>query len=158
MSHGVTTRRAVDEDFAVIIEMLVEMHKEIGIFSLSVDKLAQRIRMVLDSGACLLALDDAGEVVGTIGLLVESAWYSEDPVLSDTWIFVRTGKRRLRVFDALIGGARTFSEQTAMPLVICLYALKDHDRKTRLFERYAKRIMTGYLFREAGGDFLAMEV
>ena len=137
--------------------MLVEMHKEIGIFSLSVDKLAQRIRMVLDGGICLLALNAEGEAIGTIGLLGETAWYSDDHILSDTWIFVRKGKRSLRAFDMLVGAAHSIARDGGLPFVICLYSLKSHDRKARLFERYAKRIMTGYVFREAGGDFLAME-
>lgn len=156
MTREITIRTATDADFELLIRMLVDMHGEIGIFTLSIDKVAERIRKVLQSGACLIA-EVAGEPVGTIGLLGERTWYSDDYLLSDTWIFVRREKRGLRVFGELVKAARTVASNLRMPLVICLYSLKDQDRKARLFERYANRIMTGFLFRDAGGDFVAKE-
>lgn len=157
MSQGFTIRHAGSDDFAELIKLLVEMHAEIGIFSLSVERLAKRIYEVLNRGICLLAIDDDGNIVGSIGLLGESVWYSDELMLSDTWIFVRKDKRSARAFPMLVKAARLEAEQMKVRLVLCLYSLKDHDRKARLFERYARRIMTGYLFLEAGGDFLAQE-
>lgn len=157
MSEAFTIRVAGRDDFEELLKLLVEMHAEIGVFKLSIERTVARIYQVLEKGICLLAIDAAGAIAGTIGLLGEKIWYSDDLMLSDTWIFVRQGKRSLRAFSDLIKAARAAADQRGVPLVMCLYTLKDCDRKARLFERHARRIMTGYLFLEAGGDFLAKE-
>lgn len=156
MITGITIRRADASDFADIIHMLVEMHSEMGIFSLSVERLTARVYAVLKSGICLIA-DIDGSPAGTIGLIGDIPWYTDDRTLADTWIFVRKGKRSLKIFGEMVREARSVANQMGFPLVLTLYSLKDQDRKARLFERHAHRIMTGFLFLEAGGEFIAQE-
>lgn len=152
MSKKPTIRAATPDDFKTIIRLLVEMHGEVGQFPISIEKVAARIDEVLEKGVALLAEID-GEAIGTMGLVGETPWYSEQRVVADTWIWTK-GPRRLAAFNAMVKAAHDYASANGLPCIITLYSPDSADRKTKLFERHGRRIMEGYQFKPAGGDFL----
>jgi hypothetical protein len=147
-----TIRAARPEDFGAILRMLVDMHAEVGEFALSVEKVSKRIDETLANGVVLIAEID-GQAIGTIGLRGEAPWYSDQHVIADTWIWAQ-GRRRLSAFRTTVEAAHDYAQRFDLPCIITLYSLKNTSRKTSLFERYGRRIMEGFQFKPAGGDFL----
>lgn len=147
-----TLRQATPQDFATILRMLVKMHGEVGEFSLDVDKVAERIDLVLKTGVILLA-ETADECVGTMGLIGQEPWYSREKIVSDTWLFT-TGPKRLSAFNTLVKAAHDYAEQFGLRFILSLHSSQDTSRKTKAFERHGRRIMETYQFTPAGGDFL----
>lgn len=154
MDRGVSGLRwAQPEDRPAVIGLLFEMHAEVGIFPLSLQRLEENVDEVLRQGRVLLAVEN-GAVVGSVGLYVGSFWYSEEKVLMDTWIFTsaRAGDR-LSVFRDMIAAVRMEGEEQGLPIVLTLFCEDAENRKTRLFSRYGDMVLKGFMFKPVGGDF-----
>lgn len=151
-----TVRQATADDFGIILRMLADMHAEVGEFPLSVARVSKRIDDILENGLALIA-EHEEKPLGTIGLMAEQPWYTEQIVIGDSWIWAASGPRRLNAFRALVSAAHEYATRIELPCIITLYSLKGTARKTKLFERHGRRIMEGFQFKPAGGDFLMEE-
>jgi GNAT superfamily N-acetyltransferase len=114
--------------------------------------MVERVMELITGGGVFFDERD-GEMTGVIGVHGMEPWYSTEPVITDCFIYVKPEARNLKVFAGLIREAKKFAKQWKCPLQICLYTLNNTERKVRLFEKYGRRIMHGYLFREVGGEF-----
>lgn len=151
-----TIRKGEPQDFRIILPMLVKMHGDVGEFPISIEKVSERIDDTLATGLVLIAeIDNQAE--GSIGLVGEEPWYSETKVIGDTWIWPGTGRHALSIFRALVAAAHEYALRNDFPCILTLYSLKSTARKSKLFERYGRRIMEGYQFKPAGGDYLGKE-
>lgn len=149
----VTVRHATETDRALIWSMLLDMSKEMAPYSVSLRRVDERIDQVLRRGVALIAEND-GQAIGTIGLLGQAgSWFTDDRVVSDTWIYVRPDRRSIKAWGMLVLKAMEYARDNNLPLVLCLYTMKDTERKARLFERAADRIMRAWRFVNVGGEY-----
>jgi hypothetical protein len=77
--------------------------------------MASTIETVRD-GCVLVARNDGGEIIGTIGLFETSTWYSEEPYLTNRWLNVMPGEAG--AFRALLEAARAEAESRTVMLQI----------------------------------------
>ena len=139
-------RRGTPDDFAALHALLKPMPAEVGLVPLDERKAAAFGRETLEHGRVVVALNEAGEIVGSIGLRACPPWYSSAPVLGDAWTYVRQDSRRLDVIAGLLRGAKDQAAQTGMPLLVGTLGGGDHDRKSTLYLRHG--------FEPAGGFYL----
>ena len=110
------------ESVEEIMPMLLEMHAEIGIFPLSIDKTIERVWSALAQPWVFVAKDEAGTLLGSLALVrhEESAWYSDATrtVLRDTWFYVREPYRKGRVGLDLMGRAADAARETKLTVLV----------------------------------------
>jgi hypothetical protein len=85
----VECRRANLFDVSALTAMLIEMHNnaEVELTKVNTEKLVNKINEALHRGVVLVALKD-NKIVGSIGGLVVSDWWSDEKHLSDLWFYV----------------------------------------------------------------------
>ncbi len=87
-------RAHMDEaSFRAVYPLLLELHKAVGIAPLNPDKMAQQCYHVLGHGMTFIARDEAGQAVGSIGLIEGDLWYADCGYILDKWFFVRPDHR-----------------------------------------------------------------
>lgn len=135
-------RRAGRDDAAALWPLLMAAHAEQGLFSLSPGKVSHTLNEAIDDGRVLVAEKD-GALIGTFAWAVTTLHYSDDPFISDLWMYVTPAHRRsmaaIRLCNALKAEARTRN----LPLVAAVFGKRTEGE--RLF---------GADFAKAGALFL----
>lgn len=134
-----------DELYNILSE---ELFSENGTFSLSEKKSRSFIRDTINGRnyGIIGIIRENGKIAGTIGMNLESFWYSDDFLVSEYWNFVRKdyrnhksqdGKDGLRSFYAkdLIDFGKWFSETMDMILNIGIISTTRTQAKCRLYGR-----------------------
>lgn len=128
-------RLATHEDGPHLIELLEEMHAEVGMFPLDRGKMIQKIVELLGTGAVIVA-EDAGGIIGSIGLAVEFPWYSASRYVGDNWFYVRKDARREKVGEHMIEFAKVIARKAYdLPLILGPYGEVNTEIKARWYRK-----------------------
>ena len=130
----VKIRAGTAADIPALLEIGALMHREVHYGSFAPAKRQAVIEACLQRGIVLVSLDDAGAIVGTVGLICEQPWWSEDWQLEDRWVFVHPDFRRTGHARALLRAARGAAVTVGLPLLIAHVGQRAKG-KLRLFQR-----------------------
>ena len=92
-----------------------------------------------------IAENDAGVIVGSIGLQLTSSWYSTKKHYIDNWIYVLPEYRATGVAMELIKQVKEFAKTSEHSIVLALYNMEDTERKIKFFQRAGLKL-AGALF------------
>ncbi len=146
----VDVRLATKDDTKALFVLLSEMHKEMAIAPLHIEKAALSIAEGIENGEVLVALDAKGKLIGTIGVIETSWWYSDETHLSDRFFFTARSERGDEVGKALLEAVTMFSESRNLPLIITV----TNPKRARP-GRHWQRTFDAALFIPAGYGLLA---
>ncbi|MDB4345101.1 GNAT family N-acetyltransferase [bacterium] len=129
-------RRANLFDVSAITAMLIEMHNdaEIKLTSVNTEKLVNKINEALHQGVILIAQKD-DKVVGSIGGMIVSDWWSDEKHLSDLWFYVSPSCRKSKAALLLSKGFIKIAKEAKLPVRLGHVFSGDVDRKDKFFER-----------------------
>lgn len=113
--------------------------------SLSIPKVEKMVHDSLKSSGLVGVVDVDGDLRAMIGLVVSSAWCSEDPELYDWLAFVRPDCRHLRYFTQLLLFAKDRSNQLGFPLWLGFIGDERVEAKARAYRRHVPKY--GEFFR-----------
>jgi len=132
----VECRRANLFDVSAITAMLIEMHNgaEIKLTSVNTEKLVNKINEALHQGVILIAQKD-DKVVGSIGGMIVSDWWSDEKHLSDLWFYVSPSCRKSKAAVLLSKGFIKIAKEAKLPVRLGHVFSGDVDRKDKFFER-----------------------
>ncbi len=116
--------------------MLIEMHNdaEIKLTSVNTEKLVNKINEALHQGVILIAQKD-DKVVGSIGGMIVSDWWSDEKHLSDLWFYVSPSCRKSKAALLLSKGFIKIAKEAKLPVRLGHVFSGDVDRKDKFFER-----------------------
>jgi len=116
--------------------MLIEMHNdaEIKLTSVNTEKLVNKINEALHQGVILIAQKD-DKVVGSIGGVIVSDWWSDEKHLSDLWFYVSPSCRKSKAAVLLSKGFIKIAKEAKLPVRLGHVFSGDVDRKDKFFER-----------------------
>jgi len=116
--------------------MLIEMHNdaEIKLTSVNTEKLVNKINEALHQGVILIAQKD-DKVVGSIGGMIVSDWWSDEKHLSDLWFYVSPSCRKSKAAVLLSKGFIKIAKEAKLPVRLGHVFSGDVDRKDKFFER-----------------------
>ena len=134
----ITYRQATLDDMEGLLPLLVEMHGEVGLCNLDIDKTIEEVERIVLHGLCLIACDDDDEsgsesIVGAVGVMQDQLWYSSDLVLTDRFYFVSPLYRKTRIAVTLLRYIREYARTHELPLMLGVMSKVDAVRKDRLF-------------------------
>jgi GNAT superfamily N-acetyltransferase len=130
----VLMRRGTAADVPALLALGRLMHREVHYGNFSEQKVADMIGWAVQNGIVLVSLSDEGDVVGSVGLVPEQPWYSDDWQLADRWIFVHPQFRTLGHAAALVRAARSTADMVGLPLLVAHIGTRAKG-KTRLLAR-----------------------
>ena len=146
-------RPAEENDAGPLLDLLREMHAEIGLYELAENKLAMAIEDGLQHGR-VIVLEHDGAIGGSIGLFATELWFTNQTVLVDHWIFIRPQHRSKEALQLMIAMAKDVSIELALPLHVQLFTTKRLDAKARLFAQLGDEVMRGFAFVPCGAEFV----
>lgn len=134
-------RPAVQEDASAIYRLLKRMHAEADKPLDPIDPTTSMHRIVHAIGDGLAAVlgsekDGRRVIVGSIGLTVDTAWFSKQPFIIDLWVYVMPEYRSMEAAEMLFDFVRTTAKAHEMGRPR-LGSIVDgpSEAKTRLYRR-----------------------
>ena len=129
-------RRANLFDVSAITAMLIEMHNnaEIKLTKVNTEKLVNKINEALHRGVILVAHNN-NEIVGSIGGMVVSDWWSDEQHLSDLWFYVSPTARKTKAAVLLSKDFIKTAKEAKLPVRLGHVFSGDINRKDNFFER-----------------------
>ena len=135
-----------EKDARKLFSLLMVMSKDVGLPlpAVSAERVLAQIANVIENGVCYMA-EHSGDLVGAIGLLPETPWWSRENYLADTFFFVRSDKRASKAATKLLRAAKEYAEEKDRPLALTLFTGKDLFRKELFLAHHGFR-KVGSLF------------
>tara|TARA_R110002020_G_scaffold189217_3_gene388156 strand:+ start:3978 stop:4415 length:438 start_codon:yes stop_codon:yes gene_type:complete len=132
----VECRRANLFDVSALTAMLIEMHNdaEVKLTKVNTEKLVNKINEALHRGVVLVAHKE-NEIVGSIGGMVVSDWWSDEKHLSDLWFYVSPSARKSKAAVILSKDFIKIAKEAKIPVRLGHVFSGDSDRKDKFFER-----------------------
>jgi len=141
-------RRAVPEDVSQIHKMLIDMYSRIEIPAspLSEKKVLDVVKSAMEKGIVIVA-EVEGKIIGSLGGMANSDWWSEQKHLSDIWFYVSPDKRNSRAAVKLVKCFIKIGKEIKMKVKLGHYYSGDIERKDKFFDRLGF-VRTGSLYTE----------
>ena len=141
-------RRAVPEDVSEIHKMLIDMYNRIEIPAspLSERKVLDVIKSAMEKGIVIVA-EVEGKIIGSLGGMTNSDWWSEQKHLSDIWFYVSPDKRNSRAAVKLVKCFIKIGKEIKMKVKLGHYYSGDIERKDKFFDRLGF-VKAGSLYTE----------
>lgn len=155
-------RSAKPEDRQEVWRLLLQGHRENGLFELSTDKVNWLLDRVLSPEK--IAPNDIGPrgLIGVIGepgkleaiafLLIGQFWYSSDPHLEELIVFVDPECRKSHHAQEIIAWMKRTSDVLDIPILTGIISKDRTAAKIRLYDRFLPRIGAFYLYPINGKD------
>ena len=141
-------RRAVPEDVSQIHKMLIDMYSRIEIPAspLSEKKVLDVVKSAMEKGIVIVA-EVEGKIIGSLGGMTNSDWWSEQKHLSDIWFYVSPDKRNSRAAVKLVKCFIKIGKEIKMKVKLGHYYSGDIERKDKFFDRLGF-VKAGSLYTE----------
>lgn len=133
-------RSATPDDEPQLMELCRRRHAECGIGRFSEEKVEAVFRRAFDHGRndpAVIGVVGASSVEGSIGLVVDSAWDSETPILTCLWNYVLPEFRASSHIKDLTAWAWNLSHPNAMGLPVKIETIT--TRRTESLIRLYRR-------------------
>lgn len=149
-------RIANQTDEPAIYELLIRMHGENGVFSFCEKKVREGMMMATrpqkDNRIGIIGVIDGPKgIEGTIGLVADQIWYTEDWHVSEMWNFVHPDYRTSGHAPRLIKFAQWCSDQMNLPLLIGVVSNKRTEAKVRLYKRLVPYMGAFFMYGSKNG-------
>ena len=141
-------RRAVPEDVSELHKMLIDMYSRIEIPAspLSEKKVLDVVKSAMEKGIVIVA-EVEGKIIGSLGGMANSDWWSEQKHLSDIWFYVSPDKRNSRAAVKLVKCFIKIGKEIKMKVKLGHYYSGDIERKDKFFDRLGF-VKAGSLYTE----------
>ena len=142
-------RLATVEDLSELYMMLQVMHSETidGTSPIDSEKLTSAINNALHRGVVVVAEID-NKIVGSIGGVETSDWWSSEKYLADLFFFVYKEHRQSTIAVKLIKSFMEIGKKANMKMKLGHVYSGDGDRKDKFYERLGY-VKAGSLYTEA---------
>jgi GNAT superfamily N-acetyltransferase len=142
-------RLATVEDLSDLYMMLQVMHSETidGTSPIDSEKLTSAINNALHRGVVVVAEID-NKIVGSIGGMETSDWWSSEKYLADLFFFVYKEHRKSTIAVKLIKSFMEIGKKANMKMKLGHVYSGDGDRKDKFYERLGF-VKAGSLYTEA---------
>ncbi|MEI6478496.1 MAG: hypothetical protein WCO52_05930 [bacterium] len=96
--------------------------------------------------AAWVAEDENGIIIGSLGLLLNSPWYSHEHRYGDLWFYVLPENREYRLARAFINEVKAFSRESQHPVVLGIFNMDDTERKNKMMERLGMKLAGSFYY------------
>lgn len=129
-------RLARPDEGDAIYQLLLGLYEENGTFSIDHIKTRITIQGLLDPAQGMIGvIDGANGIEGSVGLVIDSQWYSSDQFLLELWCYVIPECRRSTHAKTLIEFAKWASDGLGIPLQMGIISTTQTAAKERLYRR-----------------------
>lgn len=136
MASKAIIREARPEEAGIIATLLLTMAAENWpMVKVNYAKTQASIKGFIENGYVVVAEVD-NKIVGGIGTIMQTWWFSDDEFISDTFTFVHPDYRDPSTIHNLLENIKGYAKETGNLLFMGIRTLKDTERKNILFRRH----------------------
>ncbi len=141
-------RRATPFDVSKVFNLLKQMHSEteVRVSPINTKKLLDTINSAIHDGVVLLA-EIKGKIVGSIGGMLNSDWWSSEEYLGDFWFYVEPKSRNSKIAIKLVKGFIKIGNEANVIVKLGHVYSGDMERKDSFFKRLGL-VKAGSLYTE----------
>lgn len=100
----------------------------------SESKVTNTIRKLIEDRT-LIVYENNGIIVGIMGLVIDSFWWSEEPMMLDMLFYIKPEFRSYKAFNRMLSTAEEFAKINGLPLSLLLFSTKNLERKYEMIKR-----------------------
>ena len=144
-------RLATPKDEEKILDLLMLMHEENGLFEMDNDSVREMVRKVLNRENGIIGVIDAEEEIeAAVCLVIDKLWYAKTWCLNDVFNFVAPKYRRSTRAKSLISFAKSYSDQVGIPLLMGIVSNVRTEAKIKLLERQLQKAGAFFIYNYGG--------
>ena len=144
-------RLAIPKDEEKILDLLMLMHEENGLFEMDNDSVREMVRKVLNRENGIIGVIDAEEEIeAAVCLVIDKLWYAKTWCLNDVFNFVAPKYRRSTRAKSLISFAKSYSDQVGIPLLMGIVSNVRTEAKIKLLERQLQKAGAFFIYNYGG--------
>ena len=144
-------RLAAPKDEEKILDLLMLMHEENGLFEMDNDSVREMVRKVLNRENGIIGVIDAEEEIeAAVCLVIDKLWYAKTWCLNDVFNFVAPKYRRSTRAKSLISFAKSYSDQVGIPLLMGIVSNVRTEAKIKLLERQLQKAGAFFIYNYGG--------
>lgn len=132
-----TVRAATYEDLDQCVGLAHEipLENDWGYFPQTSNiKVINKLKELIDSQT-LIVYDNNGVIVGILGVVVDSFWWTEEPMLMDVVFYIKPEFRSYKAYNRMLSVAEEFAKINGLPLSLLFFTTKDTERKFNMVQR-----------------------
>lgn len=131
-------RVATEEDTEGCVELALQIPTEnttSGMFPPpSIDKVRGMVSSLIQ-GSTLLVYENNGVLVGIIGVVIDSFWWSDKQYIMDVIFYVKPEFRSHNTFKRMLSAVEAFGKINHLPVALLFFTTVDVKRKFKLLSR-----------------------
>ena len=144
-------RLATPKDEEKILDLLMLMHEENGLFEMDNESVREMVRKVLNRENGIIGVIDAEEEIeAAVCLVIDKLWYAKTWCLNDVFNFVAPKYRRSTRAKSLISFAKSYSDQVGIPLLMGIVSNVRTEAKIKLLERQLQKAGAFFIYNYGG--------
>ena len=144
-------RLAIPKDEEKILDLLMLMHEENGLFEMDNDSVREMVRKVLNrENGIIGVIDGEEEIEAAVCLVIDKLWYAKTWCLNDVFNFVAPKYRRSTRAKSLISFAKSYSDQVGIPLLMGIVSNVRTEAKIKLLERQLQKAGAFFIYNYGG--------
>lgn len=144
-------RLATPKDEKKILDLLMLMHEENGLFEMDNDSVREMVRKVLNrENGIIGVIDGEEEIEAAVCLVIDKLWYAKTWCLNDVFNFVAPKYRRSTRAKSLISFAKSYSDQVGIPLLMGIVSNVRTEAKIKLLERQLQKAGAFFIYNYGG--------
>ena len=142
---------ATPKDEEKILDLLMLMHEENGLFEMDNDSVREMVRKVLNrENGIIGVIDGEEEIEAAVCLVIDKLWYAKTWCLNDVFNFVAPKYRRSTRAKSLISFAKSYSDQVGIPLLMGIVSNVRTEAKIKLLERQLQKAGAFFIYNYGG--------
>jgi N-acetylglutamate synthase-like GNAT family acetyltransferase len=146
-----TVRLASPQDEEKILDLLMLMHEENGLFEMDYDSVREMVRKVLNRENGIIGVIDGEDgIEAAVCLVIDRLWYAKTWCLNDVFNFVAPKYRRSTRAKSLISFAKDYSDQVGIPLMMGIVSNVRTEAKIKLLERQMRKAGAFFIYNYGG--------
>lgn len=143
---GVRMARKGDEQ--AIFKMLCLAQKENGVFPMNERKVKEFIRQAIEQkGAIIGVIEGKHYIEGSIGIVLETWWYTDQWSLGERWNFVHPNHRKSDHAKKLIEFAKWCADSMKLDLEMGVISNERTEAKIRLYKRQLPQVGAFFMYK-----------
>lgn len=140
-----TVRLAGPADEDALFHLLMLAHQENGLLALSEEKVRQVLRAMLARGSGRWGMigiihGPDGSAIGSVGVELETFWYSDEWYLGERWNYVHPDHRQSSHAEDLIQFSKWAADTLGVVLEMGIISTIRTEAKVRLYRRQMKQV------------------
>lgn len=98
------------------------------------DKVQETLKKLIEDQTLIIYTNNK-IIVGILGCIIDTFWWSNQPMMMDALFYIKPEFRSYAAFDRLLSTAEEFAKINGLPLALLFFTTKDTERKFNMVQK-----------------------